>query len=445
MDHIANHREAIIKNIAANFLPTQTNEQSVFSQEGVDSYKRDLQKSFDLGEIGKDEFEKGLKDLTKLQKKIITNSQGHQQTVYVRVHEDKTEHHFKHDDKVSFEHKGEKKVGTIKGLKHHEKFDPFGTATIHDEAGNKYSKSLRAIEHHGDNSSKTEPSIEEAAKAQKVERNRVDKLPKELEQNYVSADWKDSEELIGQFTNAYEEAGGSSYDDGDYTFFSKNPITQEQKDDIEEIGLDALDKYGLSVIGNDDDMEDIASNFKGMFKELGYSVKDDKEMDGSDMYGFHIKPLVTRAHREYKKAEDAKKLYDAGFDEKTSGKIAENNSKFKDNYDDFMGKVENKVKDKKENMNTPANEKVQRAILSSDLTKLKRAFKEVAPSKYSRFDEENTGDAEALKVFVKQWKSKLKLEGVDISSLGLKYKEVEKTTGQAPSKSTEIIKGQLEA
>lgn len=142
---IQEYQDSIKSNIISQFKPEPIVQ--VFDEAGVIKYAEDLKKAFDSDDINELEFEKGVKDLTKLQKKIITNSQGHQQTVYVRVHQDNTEHHFKHEDKVRFEHKGEIKYGTIKGLKHHEKFDPFGTATINDAEGNTYSKSLRAIEH----------------------------------------------------------------------------------------------------------------------------------------------------------------------------------------------------------------------------------------------------------------------------------------------------------
>lgn len=145
ISQIQQYQDQIKNNIFSQFKPNI----EVFDAAGVIKFGEILKKSFELGEITQQDFEKGLKDLTKLQKKIITNKQGHQQTVYIRVHEDKSEHHFKHDDKVKFEHKGETKYGKIKGLKHHEKFDPYGTAVIHDKDGNKYSKSLRAIEHHG--------------------------------------------------------------------------------------------------------------------------------------------------------------------------------------------------------------------------------------------------------------------------------------------------------
>ncbi len=120
----------------------------VFTEDSLLSFAQDLQKGLDDGSIDNDYFEKAVKDLTKLQKKIITNSQGHQQTVYVRVHDDGAEHHFKHEDKVKFTHGGKEVVGHIKGLKSHDKYDKFGTAEIHDKDGNKYSKSLRQIEHH---------------------------------------------------------------------------------------------------------------------------------------------------------------------------------------------------------------------------------------------------------------------------------------------------------
>lgn len=148
MNPIHKHQAAILANITGSFTEKTPNIE-VFNEANLLKYTDDLQKSLDTGRITTDVFEKGMKDLTKLQKKVITNSAGHQQTVYVRVHQDNTEHHFTHGDKVKFEHKGKSVVGEIKGLKHHDKFDPFGTALVHDAEGNKYSKSLRAIEHHG--------------------------------------------------------------------------------------------------------------------------------------------------------------------------------------------------------------------------------------------------------------------------------------------------------
>lgn len=147
MNPIQQHQAAVLANITGSFIEQSPNVE-VFTEANLMKYSQDLQKSLDIGRISHDVFEKGMKDLTKLQKKVITNSQGHQQTVYVRVHQDNTEHHFTHGDKVKFEHKGKSVVGEIKGLKHHDKFDPFGTALVHDAEGNKYSKSLRAIEHH---------------------------------------------------------------------------------------------------------------------------------------------------------------------------------------------------------------------------------------------------------------------------------------------------------
>lgn len=120
----------------------------VVTEEQLIEKANDLQKALDNADISNEYFEKAVKDLTQLQKKIIINKDGHQQTVYVRIHDDQTEHHFTHGDSVKFEHHGKSLTGTIKGLKSHEKYDKFGTAEIHDSQGNKYSKSLRQIEHH---------------------------------------------------------------------------------------------------------------------------------------------------------------------------------------------------------------------------------------------------------------------------------------------------------
>jgi hypothetical protein len=66
------------------------------------------------------------------------------------------------------------------------------------------------------------------------------------------------------------------------------------------------------------------------------------------------------------------------------------------------------------------DKEVEREILDADLTLLKKTFADIAPKEMSRFDWDNYGDNGALKVFVKQWKGKLKSKGYDLSKLELK-------------------------
>lgn len=120
----------------------------IYTEESIRQYKDDLTKAFKSDAIDISEFNKGMRQIAHLQKKIVTDKNGKTTTVYTRVGTDGNEHHFQEGHKVVFDDKGKKKVGVIKKLKHHEVFDKFGTAHIEDERGNKYSKSLRGIEHH---------------------------------------------------------------------------------------------------------------------------------------------------------------------------------------------------------------------------------------------------------------------------------------------------------
>lgn len=121
-----------------------------FATLSIQSFCNDLTKAFIIGDMSFNDLEKAMKDVSHLEKKVITNKQGHKQTVYVRHHSTGEKHEFKHGDTVSFEHKGKQVKGTIHNLKHHEVFDKFGTAHIKDAEGNTYSKSLRNLSHHSE-------------------------------------------------------------------------------------------------------------------------------------------------------------------------------------------------------------------------------------------------------------------------------------------------------
>lgn len=142
-----------LDSVLKKHLPNIQKSIEVYTPEAIQKFQDDLSKAFDNEEISEEEFEKGMRDVSGLQKKIITNKEGHQQTVYIRVNKDNSEHHFNHGDKVTFEHGGKQRTGIIKKLKDHPVTDKFGTAHIEDEHGNKYSKSLRALEHHSDSES----------------------------------------------------------------------------------------------------------------------------------------------------------------------------------------------------------------------------------------------------------------------------------------------------
>ena len=62
---------------------------------------------------------------------------------------------------------------------------------------------------------------------------------------------------------------------------------------------------------------------------------------------------------------------------------------------------------------------VEREMLDADLTLLKKTFADISPKEMSRFDWSNEGDNGSLRVFVRQWKGKLRLKGYDLSKLEL--------------------------
>lgn len=146
---IQDNKQKTANHIASQFEEKQQPIVEIYTADSIQMYKNDLLKSLESGEISQDDFEKAHKDVSHLEKKIITNKMGHQQTVYVRHHADGKSHDFAAGHEVEFEHKGEKLKGTIKSMKHNDVTDKFGTAIIHDEKGNKYEKSLRGVDHAG--------------------------------------------------------------------------------------------------------------------------------------------------------------------------------------------------------------------------------------------------------------------------------------------------------
>lgn len=149
-------KQRITQNIANQFEKSVENKEiseqnkpaEIYTREGLEQYQTDLTKAFQDNLIDASEFNKGMRNIANLEKKIITDKNGHQKTVYTRHADNGDKHEFSEGHKVVFEDKGVKKVGHITKLKHHEVYDKFGTAHIKDEKGNVYSKSLRGIEHH---------------------------------------------------------------------------------------------------------------------------------------------------------------------------------------------------------------------------------------------------------------------------------------------------------
>jgi len=149
-------RQKIAENIASQFEKSVENKEvskqnehvEIYTREGLEQYQTDLTKAFQDNLIDASEFNKGMRNIANLEKKTITDKNGHQKTVYTRHADNGDKHEFSEGHKVVFEDKGIKKVGHITKLKHHEVYDKFGTAHIKDDKGNTYSKSLRGIEHH---------------------------------------------------------------------------------------------------------------------------------------------------------------------------------------------------------------------------------------------------------------------------------------------------------
>lgn len=185
------------------------NDVEVYTHESLSKFKSDLHKAFQSFEISQEELEKGLKDMSHLEKKVITNKQGHKQTVYVRHLKTGEQHQFEHNHDVTFEHKGKQLNGKIVGLKHNDKTDKFGTAIIHDSEGNKYEKSLRGIEHRQNGGDRYDNNSEKATEERKnrpIETNKSeeDGDVKDVAHGFASKykDWNASKhgELIKKLT-----------------------------------------------------------------------------------------------------------------------------------------------------------------------------------------------------------------------------------------------------
>lgn len=118
-----------------------------FSESHIQNYHSDLVKAFNGREITTDEFEKAIKNLSKLVRKQITDKNGKRTTVYVSTNQEGKETEFNEGDDVKFSHKGKDNLkGKVSKLTYSEKYDKFGTAYIIDENGIKYSKSLLKLE-----------------------------------------------------------------------------------------------------------------------------------------------------------------------------------------------------------------------------------------------------------------------------------------------------------
>lgn len=65
------------------------------------------------------------------------------------------------------------------------------------------------------------------------------------------------------------------------------------------------------------------------------------------------------------------------------------------------------------------DKELEKEMLDKDLTLLKKTYANIAPKEMTKSDWDNCGDVGALRVFVKQWKAKLRFKGFDVNSLEL--------------------------
>lgn len=168
MKEIINHQKVINQNIAKSFTsgslsiedictPEEiTKGAEVFTPEMIKLYKNDLTKSFNNKQISAEEFEKAIKDLSRLAMRQIIDKNGHKKTVYVKVAVDekgnsKSETDFETGHSVKFTKDGKEHVGKIKSLKFHDKTDKVGTAMVEVD-GKSHSVSLSKLEHEKTNS-----------------------------------------------------------------------------------------------------------------------------------------------------------------------------------------------------------------------------------------------------------------------------------------------------
>jgi hypothetical protein len=119
-----------------------------------------------------DFLEKAKKDFNKLTQRRVIDKNGVGRIVWVRTGSDGKETDFETGHKVAFEHNGEKKTGVIKNMKH-SKDDQYGTAEVHDEQGNKYSKSLLTLDHHKDDKKSSNEKSKKKIDKKEVENKEI--------------------------------------------------------------------------------------------------------------------------------------------------------------------------------------------------------------------------------------------------------------------------------
>lgn len=153
MKDIQGHQREIKNNIAKSFISTDNPAVEMYSIESIKLFKTNLNKAFNSREISDEEFEKAMKDLSRLAMRQIIDKNGHKKIVYVKVSVDEKggskEVDFDKEDLVKFTKDGQVIVGKIQSLKFNDKTDKIGTANVVSD-GKNYSVSLNKLEHHKD-------------------------------------------------------------------------------------------------------------------------------------------------------------------------------------------------------------------------------------------------------------------------------------------------------
>lgn len=253
MNDILKHRNDIINNISKSFVQEeQITGQEVYTVESLKLFRNDLKKAIDNRQISQEDFEKAMKDLSRLAMRQIIDKNGHKKVVYVKVSVDekgnsKDEKDFEQGHSVKFTKDGKEHVGKIHSLKFHDKTDKVGTAMV-DVDGTKHSVSLSKLEHHKTSNRMSDKPIissadgktvitEEQANSSKLSAKEQESLKSKREDNSFNGDLQLKKRLQEKKREDFDKKQKSS----------KNDITTEQHGLLSEMmGFDSEDDWDSS-------------------------------------------------------------------------------------------------------------------------------------------------------------------------------------------------------
>lgn len=208
----------------------------VYTIDNIDAYVGDLEKSLDNGDINNDEFEKGMKNLSSLQKKTVTDKNGHQRTVYVRAKQDSSKNNdFNPNGIMQKKDVSAEDLAKIKG--HEDKLSHINRKRYDKMLGN------NSIDlSHFEDMAKKAKSVDELYNNIKNIKDVSSEVSKEFREKY-GKDGASTKEAVKAMFNKFNDEQSSVIDD----------ITKEDKEDEKSKSdkVDDDDKDGESFLLDD--------------------------------------------------------------------------------------------------------------------------------------------------------------------------------------------------